>query len=151
VNIRTQIRDAVITLLNTDRPDGIPEATRRRYIPGRYDDDMRIAVFFHREVPERIGGRGGPLTKRTLHLAVVPIVAVEDPAEADDAAEPALEWIVSRLGNTNLGGLAHDIEEGAGGEGTSWTALQSNLLWLAVPTLWRIEYQTLRDDLTRKQ
>lgn len=150
--VRQQIRDAVITLLNTDRPTGVPAASSRRYIPGRRDTDPRIAVYFFRERSQRPGGRGGPLRNRNLFLATVPIVAMEDPAEIDDALEPMLEWIVSRLGNTNLGGLALDLEElGDGGDSTAWAVEDRDLVYAAAPMVWRIEYQTLRDDLTRRQ
>lgn len=148
MTVRQAIRDQVITDLNATNPTGVPEATKRRYIPGAKIVEPRIAVFLVDEATERINGRGGNLTRRNLTLAVQCVIVVEDPADADDTIEPLLEHVVDVLGNTNLAGAATDVAE----VGTQWGGDSSSGLYILMAiTRWRIEYQTVRDDLTRKQ
>lgn len=148
MTVRQTIRDQVITELNAASPTGVPAATKRRYIPGAKITQPLIAVFFADEVTERINGRSGNLTRRTLTLAVQCVVVVEDPGDADDTMEPLLEHVVSVLGDTNLAGATTDVAE----VGTQWGGDSSSGLYILMAiTRWRVEYQTVRDDLTRKQ
>lgn len=148
MSVRQQIRDAAIDLLNDFLPTGIPETTKRRFIPGEKLDGPRIAAFFLDEQDQRPGGRSGPITARGLVLALQAIVAVEDAAEADDAIEPLLEHIVERMGDTDLGGLATNVIEIS----TVWGgANDAGLFYLVALTRWRIEFQTARANLSAKQ
>lgn len=146
MSIRQDIRDRVIALLNTDRPSNVPEFTKRRYVPGQRITEQIAGVFFIAEPAERMGGKGGPATLRKFVLAVQVVDAVEETDEADDALEPALEWITRQLGGTNLEGLVHDIEH----TGTGWDAESRELFYIAGTTTWRVEYHTLRADLSRR-
>jgi hypothetical protein len=146
VTIRQTIRDQVLELLNTDRPNNVPEFTKRRAVPGERVTEQRGAVFFVAEPAERVGGKGGPVTLRKFILAVQVIDAVEETDEADDALEPALAWVTAKLGNTNLSGLVHDIEH----TGTGWESDSRELFYICATTTWRVEYQTLRADLDRR-
>lgn len=144
ISVRQQARDQVIAELNAAPPTGIPEATKRRFVPGQVVTSPRIAVFF----AEEDASEGPvPLTKRDLVLAVQAIVAVEDPAQADDAVEPLLVHIVSVLGETNLGGLAHKVVEAS----TLWGSQQADLFYLVALTRWRVRFQTHRAKLDAKQ
>ena len=148
MSVRDQIRDRVITELNAANPTGVPDATKRRYIPGSKIVEPRIAVFFAEEQTSRVNGRGGNLTRRNLTIAVQAVIVVEDPADADDTMEPLLEHVVDVLGDTTLAGLATDVEE----VGTQWGGDSSSGLYILMAIMrWRVEFQTVRNDLTRKQ
>lgn len=147
MTVRTLVRDAIIAALNTDRPTGIPEAGKRRFLPGQRLVDRRLAVFFNEEGAERQGGRRGPITQRNLIFGVQAAAAVEDPGEADDAVEDILEWIVAVLGENSLDGKATDVTE----LGTVWAVAQADLIYVVALTRWKIEFQTLRDDLSDSQ
>lgn len=149
MTVRQDCRDACITLLNTARPSDVPEAGKRRFAPGERITDPRIAVFFGEEQTAQPGGSRSPIAARSLIMAVQAIVAVETPAEADDACETLLAWIVEQLGNTALGGLATNVRE----LGTLWQqgGDATSLFYLVATTRWQVDFQTLRADLTRKQ
>lgn len=146
ITLRQSIRNGVIELLNTARPQDVPEFTKRRYVPGERVTEQRGSVFFVAEPAERIGGRGGPVTQRKLVIAVQIVDAVEEPDEADDAVEPALAWITQQLGTATLAGMVHDFEQ----LGTAWETESRELFYIAATTTWRVEYQTLRADLNRR-
>lgn len=147
MTVRQDVRDAVIARLNTARPANIPEATRRRYVPGQRVTNQRLAVFFVKEEDKRIGGAGGPVTHRAILIATQVVDAVEDPADADDAVEPALAWLTQVLAASNLSGLVLDIEE----TGTLWETSNEDLFYIAATVTWRVTYQTARANLSAKQ
>lgn len=145
--VRQTIRDRVITELNTDLPTGIPECTTRRFIPGEKIREARIAAFFNDEDDGDVGGAGGALTAHSLVLALQVIVPVEDPAEADDAIEPMLAHICERLGETNLNRLATRVRP----MNTLWATANDGGVFVIVSLMrWRINYQSVRNDLTRR-
>lgn len=146
--VRQDIRDAVIDLLNDTRPTEVPECTKRRYIPGERRTVTRLAAFFGEEDDARPNNsRSAPLVKHSLVLVLQGIVYLHDIEEVDDALEPMLVHIADRLGNTNLGGLALDVTPIS----TLWGSTEGDLVVGVAATRWRIEFQTRRDDLTRKQ
>jgi hypothetical protein len=148
MSIRQQIRDRAIEELNTDRPSDIPEASKRRYVPGSALNGPKLAVFFgKKEDSQPATNRHSPLRLRDLQLATQCIQTVERPEEIDDAPEPMLEWVVGVLGASNLNELAHEVEE----VGTYWEVEYRDLIYVAASVLWRVRYQTLRDDLTAQQ
>lgn len=147
MSIRQQIRDRIITELNTDRPTDMPEATKRRYVPGELLTGPRIAVFFRREAARPATNRHSPLTARDLVIATQSLNFVEDASDIDDSVEPLMEWITRILGNSNLDGLAHDIEEGE----TVWEVQYADCIYVAATTLWTVSYQTRRANLDAKQ
>lgn len=146
MTLRTDVRDAAIAALNAAPPTGVPDCGKRRYMPGEKLTQARMAAFFGEEDVTRPGGRGGPIVKRDLILVVQAMVAVENPADADDAVEPLLEHIVDVMGNTNLGGLALDVTEIS----TLWASGNAGMFYLVALTRWKIEFQTKRDDLNLK-
>lgn len=133
--------------LNTSRPDGVPEAGRRRYVDGEPIGVPSLGVFLVKEDASRVGGKAGPLTRRELRIAVQAIAAVEDPGEADDAIAPMREWVVSVLGGTTLDGLALDVTE----VGAQWETASKGLFVIACTMLFAVEYQSLKADLTARQ
>lgn len=148
MSLRELIRDQIITELNTDTPTGLPQATKRRYVPGAHLREPQIGVFFVEEPAERVGGRGGALTKRNLTIAVQCVIPCEDPAEADDLLEPLLVHVIDKLGDTNLDGLVTDCVE----VGTQWgTDTSTGIVVHMGLNRWRVEYQSVKDDLSRKQ
>lgn len=152
MSVRTDVRDAVIALLNTDRPTAIPEATKRRFVPGRKFSGPLIAVFFNDEEVQRPPNDSFPARKRSLVIATQCVIGVEDPADADDAAEDLLVHIVGKLGPEDTAlrqeGVTRAIELR-----TRWEAGpgDAGLYLLAATTHWMLEFQTLRGDLTRAQ
>lgn len=147
MTIRQQVRDTAIAEINTDLPVGVPECGKRRFVAGEKVTEPRMAAFFGEEDVQQPQGRGGPLAKRSLILVIQAIAVVENPEDADDAVEPMLEHITSVMGDTNLGGLALGISEIS----TLWATGGDSVFVVAALTRWRIEYQTLRDDLNAKQ
>lgn len=148
MSVRQQIRDRAILELNAAPATGVPTTTKRRFIPGEKLTEPRIAAFFAEEEASRVGGPGSALTKRDFILALQAIVVVENPADADDTIEPLLEHIVAVMGDTNLAGLALEVSE----IGTLWaSANDAGAFILVAMTRWRIKFQTVRNDLARKQ
>lgn len=148
MSVRQSIRDRAILELNAAPPTGVPQTTKRRYVPGTKLTEPRIAAFFAEEETQRIGGPGSALTSRSFILALQAIVIVEDPADADDACEPLLEHIVAVMGDTNLAGLATGVSELS----TLWASANDSAGFiLAAMTRWRITFQTVKNDLSRKQ
>lgn len=146
MTIRQQIRDAAIVELNDQPPTGVPLCGKRRYIPGEKITSPRLAAFFGEEDVTQPQGRSGPLARRNLILVLQAIAVVQRPEEADDAIEPMLAHIVDVMGETNLGGLATGIAEIS----TLWATGEASVFVIAALTRWRIEYQTLRNDLNVK-
>lgn len=136
------LRDAILTELNvSNRP---VEFTKRRWNSDSAleEDEIRAAVLFHREIPRLVGGS---VTQRDNQIAVQVVTATAEPDEIDDALEDARDWMVSRLGNTNLGGLVQELEEGP----TTWETATIERVHGAFITLWSATYQTHRADLTQ--
>lgn len=147
MSIRLQIRDQIIAELNTAPPVGVPEATKRRWVPGQQLREPRLAVFFGPTETLDPPRTGFPLNDRTLIVSIQAAVAVEDPASADDEVEPLLAHVVKVLGNTSLNKLATKVEE----QGTEWASGQAGLFYHAGITRYAVRFQTRRGDLTEKQ
>lgn len=148
MSVRKDIRDRVILELNAAPPAGVPEATRRRYVPGTVVSDPRLAVFFlEEEVSDAGAGSNSPVVRRAMFYGIQAVASVEDPADADDALDPLLEHVVAIMGETRLNGLATKIKEVS----TIWQTGEAGLFVIAALTRWRIEFQTRRADLTLKQ
>lgn len=149
MSVRQQLRDAAIAALNAAPPTGVPQATKRRYVPGAKLTGPRLAVFFLEEETIQAAGSNSPIVRRAMIYGVQAVAAVEDPADADDAVEPMLAHVTEVLGDTNLGGLATRILE----LGTLWQTGEGNsgLFHIAALNRWRVEFQTRRDDIALKQ
>lgn len=111
MTIRAQILAAAIARLNTDRPQGIPEATSRRAVEGEEIDGPRIGVFLGNETVEQVGGRWGPLVERRQRLFVQCRDVTDRNEELDLITEPLLAWATAALVGQDFGGLAHDVQE----------------------------------------
>lgn len=146
MSIRLSIRDAAIAALNVAaKPATVPVVTKRRWLPAGAVPAM--AVIFIEEPVDPNRPPGFPLSRRYLTIGVECVEGVSLPELSDDMVEPMLIWAVQALGDTNLGGLAHSIEE----QGTTWEAIQGDLFYLRATVRFNISYQTKRDDLTQKQ
>jgi len=141
--VRQQIRDRVITELNTDRPSSLPLVTKRRWHPGEENTSLSIAVIFLEEPTKPIGGRSGPLQDRSLHIGIQCVAGVSNRSEADDALEPALAWATGIIGRSNLNELATEITE----INTVWEQAKMDMFYLAATLIFEIRYQTVRNDL----
>jgi hypothetical protein len=147
--LRQDIRDAVIAALNTSAPAGVPAATKRRFTPGgSQDKELHLSVFFVEEPNRPIGNaRQSGAVQRSLHIAVQATGSSTTPDMTDDLLEPVLAWCTSVLGSTNLGGLATNVEEVT----TKWEQKQADRFYIAGTAIYKIEYQSKRNDITAKQ
>lgn len=148
MSVRQSIRDRAIFELNAANPTGVPECTKRRFVPGEKLVNPRIAAYFGQEDASRPQGRQGAITRRKLRLVLQAMAAVNDPADADDAIEPMLEHIIAVMGDTNLDGLALDVAEVQ----TVWaSANDAGKFYIVALSQWDIDLQTKRDDISAKQ
>lgn len=148
MSIRREIRDEIIARLNDDPPSGVPQASKRRWFPGFPLMSTRLSVFFIEEPVETLGGKAaGPIAKRNLAVGIQAACAVEDPADADDALEPVLEWVNEVLGETTLDGKVWSCTERV----TAWDAIAADRLYCQAVVIYDITYQTRRNDLTSAQ
>lgn len=144
---RQQVRDAVIAALNAELPTGVPEAGKRRYVPGTMVAEPRIAVFFGEEnIEQRPAGWPSGIEQRDHTMIVQAIVAVESPDQADDAMEPLLAHIADTLGGNLLDGLLTDTAE----LGVLWQQGSDNAsaFYLSAWTRWRLQFQTKVGDVS---
>lgn len=111
MTIRLQILEAIVTRLNTDRPSGIPLATKRRAYEGEPLDGPQIGVFLGEETVKPIGGRWGKFVERAQQFFVQCRDVTESNEELDVISEPLLAWATRALAGQDLGQLAHDIQE----------------------------------------
>jgi hypothetical protein len=144
-SIRLQIRDRIITELNTSRPGDVPAATKRRWMPGEPITESRIAVFFIEEA-NRLPSRTAGIAARSLQVAVQCVTAVAEPDEADDAVEPMIDWAVKVLADSNLNDLASWVEEVA----TRWSVAQMDRVYVAVTVVFQVNFQTKRTDMEKQ-
>lgn len=105
-----------------------------------------MAVVFVEE-PATRANRSFPITKRDLLIGVECVVCANGPELVDDLVEPMLEWAVAVLGDTNLNTLAHDVTE----QSTVWETARLEKNYLRATVRFSIAYQTVRNDLTKKQ
>ena len=145
-----QIRDAIITALNTDRPSYIPEATKLRVMPGEPIEEPFIAVFLGEELTNYPQGSRGAIAARDMLVQVQIGGATATLAEVDDMLEPLRAWVVEVLGETDLDKLATSVAEVGIPEGGR-LVYKLDLYNALVLTAWRVRYQTRRNDLTAKQ
>lgn len=145
-SVRQVIRDLIIDKLNVIvKPAGVPSATKRRWMPGA--DVPAMAVIFLDEPVAPKPSPGFPLARRSLALGIECVAGADLPELSDDEVEPMLAWATAALGETNLAGLALSIEE----QSTVWDAAQADRFYLRATLRLNIEYQTKRNDLTKKQ
>ena len=140
------ILEAVLTELNTDRPETVPEVTKRRVLPGEVIKEPRMAVFLGDENLDapRAGSNLDPLAKRRLALIVQCADVTDDVDELDTILEPQMIWATRKLGLTRLSGLAHFVRETAVQRQPEYGdryAITANLVF-------ECGYQTRRDDIT---
>lgn len=145
MTLTTTARNRIQALLN--QTGGPLQFSRRRWTKDRElaAGEVRGAVFFHRERAVLPQGIGGAITHREHLIAVQVVTAVAEPDEPDDVLEGYRAWMVAQLGGTTLDGLVHSLEEGE----TSWETADLQLYHGAFTTLWSLNYQTHRLDLTR--
>ena len=136
--IRAQILDLALAALNTDRPTGIPVATRVRLEPLEDQEAPAIAVYIGAESVEPATNRHGPLVKRELELVVECRVVGDTP---DVLLDPLVDWTSRTL--TGLEStLFHDIQEA----GTDFRFELSGYLYGLAVQRFRVLYQTQRAD-----
>jgi hypothetical protein len=145
--IREQLVVAAVLALNTSTPGGVPaaERTRRAGMPEGAVEKY-IGVGPSRDLPEEVGGGGGPLMRSSLTLAVEMWAPGSDADRPDKVVDPLYEWVVKTLGGNALGGLALDIVEGEstfeyGGGEYPYVKLTTEMI---------VSYQHVVNDPTRR-
>ncbi len=143
MTIREEIVTRVVSLLNTSRPAGIPEARLRRPLPmnqGGQVSDPELNVYFTREDGRPATNKGGPLTfKETTIIIENRRVATVETIET--ILEPAHEWVEDSLAGSNLDGYVHLIQF----NGMSWVPHFEDKVYAISLMRFTIEYQTRRD------
>lgn len=147
ITIRQRIRDQIILELNTNRPEDLPIADKRRWYPVQSDDALSMSVVFVREDSKPVGGRSGSLQDRELQIAVQCVAGSAYRDQVDDIIEPALAWATEVLGNTNLNGMATEIVE----LGIVWEQAKMDKFYLAAQLNYHIRFQTPRNDVSKVQ
>lgn len=105
--LRADIVSAVVAALNTNRPAGVPAASRLRQSQFEASETPSISVYPANESISPASNRPGPIVKRELQLVVEARVAGDDP---DVLLDPAVSWIeqaVTSLDST----LIHDAPQ----------------------------------------
>lgn len=139
MSIRDNVLTAVVTALNTDRPGNVPAARRRRFSAMETASLPVIDVAPVKEHVAPVGGRAGPLVKRSLEF----VVRVWTSGDAPEIkADVAAAWATKALANNRLGGLVHDIEE----MGTEWQARPMDSVFGATEIHFLAQYQTKTTD-----
>jgi hypothetical protein len=141
-----QILDACVLALNTDRPQDVPEVTKRRTLPGEKLKEPRMAVFLGDENVERGRTRRDPLTRRAMAIAVQCAAPTDDIEELDRIVAPMLIWSTRILGLSRLGGLVYELRE----TGTQRRPEHIDLFTMTATQVYECTYQTRRDDLTTR-
>lgn len=106
------IVEAIIELLNTDVPSDVPTATNRRVIPPEPFREPLIAVFLGPQPSQPAGGSTrSPIADRERVVWVQTGIVTDDVTQIDTLLELLHKHVVSKLGDTNLGGLATDVQQ----------------------------------------
>lgn len=115
---RNEILEAIVSALNTSRPEGIPEATRTRSVDIDPAALPAMTVICRREIPAPLHGRGNTVLRRRLEVEVECIGKSDGPVPnddttttADEAVEPLLNWVTAKLVDNRLGGKSFNLEE----------------------------------------
>ncbi len=138
--IREQIIEAVLTVLNTSTPPGVPACTRLKMEPMSASDLPAMTIFpMREEVQPAKGGRFAPFVERILTVKIVMEAAGSDTTTADQAVDPMAAWI-SQLGGSTLGGVALDTEEGQ----SEWLYQEGDFPYAALATELMIHYRTAK-------
>ena len=117
-SIRERIVAAAVVALNTGAPVGVPQAERERLAAVDPNVDLpSIIVFPVHDVPEQVGGDGGPLVRSRLTLTVECRAAGTASVRPSQATDPLFVWVVKTLVGTRLpdgsgGFLTHFINQG---------------------------------------
>lgn len=140
----TAVLQAAMTQLNTGTPGGVPQTQRSRA------DDIAPAslpAMGLRPVVEdvtRPGGARGPLSKRTLLMALDCWGVATGSAAIDQVIDPMLEWATKALGGSNLGGLVDQVNEVK----LAWKSDFEGQPYGKATVYFEVHYQTRVNDAT---
>ena len=113
MTVRESILEAIVAALNTARPAGIPAAERARTLGVDIESMPTILVYPGRDTATDVGGRAGPIQKRSFEILVECWAAKSETATADQATDPLAAWVVCTLGDNSLGGLVSKLRDSA--------------------------------------
>ena len=131
-SVRQRIMTALIAALNTGRPTGVPAADLEHVDTYPKETASAISVFKAREPVVPVGGKFGPLVKRTLDINV------ECRSRRPELLDPMVVWVTSVIDGNSFGGLAVSTSE----TDNVWQWRNDNdEMQMAVVTF-QIEYQT---------
>lgn len=144
------IVDAVVEVLNAGLPSDMPAADTRYLYPGIPLEGPKIVVLLNRENVVPAGNNTRSPLKDRERLLLIQLAAIsEDGADLDQRVEALRVWVVSKLGNTNLGGLSTGVEERPYAD-DPWR-YKTDRYHIIAPTQWAVRYQTRRDNLEAAQ
>jgi hypothetical protein len=147
-SIILQAVGAAIVLLNTDRPDGIPEVSNKRVFPGDpiVESAPRMAVFLGDEsidAPMQSSSQDR-MTRRRTAIAVQCAASVDEVEQLDRSVDAMLNWATATLGQTRLGGLVHFCRE----TGTTRRSEYKEVYTMIATRIFELSFQTRRNDST---
>lgn len=139
---RERIMQAVVTALNTDRPDGVPSAERSRVLS--LEGSLPAIVLYPiKEDVERMG----QLAKRSFALAIdCTAEAPVDGEPVDAQLDAMLAWLTRALAGSRLGGLAQDTQE----LGVAWDIEARDSAFGRATATFGIRYVTPINDQTAR-
>ncbi|WKZ15433.1 MAG: hypothetical protein QY317_16175 [Candidatus Jettenia caeni] len=138
-SIREQILSAILTALNTGRPQGVPQATREGK---EYESSQLPSVTIRPqgEVVGQVHGRRGLIRGRQLKVVVECRGSGNIP---DQALDTYLVWITKALDGNTLNGLANDmVEEGQ----ITWLSEIADKTYGMATVEFTVYYQTKKGD-----
>lgn len=150
-SIRERIVQDVVTVLNTSRPAGVPQF-KRSYGYGIPPGDMPFNAVYRkgRDSHEPVGGKLGPLRKRTCQIWIT-CWAKTDPADmskpADQLVDASVKWVFKALEGlskaVNAGQLYHMLLVTEG----EIDYEQADYLYVKESVVITAEYQSKTGDL----
>lgn len=138
--IREHIAAAMLGLLNTGTPSGVPAATRSRL--EQYEASRLPAICLYptsEDVEMMAGGPFAPVVKRTM-IFRVECRAIGDPA--DTALDPLLSWVTKALCGKTISGYGHYCHE----LDTQWDFAAADKDYGLAAVRLSVQYSTKTDD-----
>ena len=144
--IRETIMDAILSLLNTGTPGGVPQA-KRSYLYAIDEAQLPSIVFFsEKEDAKLFGSENMPaITLRTLSIVVECRAKGDATNRPDEILDPLLSWVVKALSGKRASanvGPYHLIYE----DGTEWDFDQTDHSYVLAKVRFGVQYQSKVSD-----
>jgi hypothetical protein len=142
--IREQILAAALVALNTGAPSGTPVSERCRTDSLNKETLDAIIIYPGTDQASDVGGRAGPIRRRSLEVIVECWAQETADQSADQVATRYAEWAVKALEDNRLGGLASGLRESE----TRYALDVGEVAFALATVVFAAEYQHKAGDLT---